>query len=147
MSKVSRLILGCLSYGSQAREEWVIDDQEEVSRYIEYASLSCIISFLSRIPNTTQLRSRNPDLRYSGCDSSCLLLWRPAVLKADSDRQMSPNGLSEVMLGPAVKELQLPRKELVTLTRVSRPSAVSPPVIMICNVHTERTGPSPPTTT
>ncbi|KAH9911940.1 aryl-alcohol dehydrogenase [Fomitopsis serialis] len=35
--KVSKIILGCMSYGSKGWSEWVIDDQEEVTKHIKYA--------------------------------------------------------------------------------------------------------------
>ena len=35
--KVSKIILGCMSYGSKGWREWVIDDQEEVNKHIKYA--------------------------------------------------------------------------------------------------------------
>ena len=37
--KVSKLILGCGSYGSKGWSEWVIDDQEEVNKQIKFASV------------------------------------------------------------------------------------------------------------
>ena len=35
--KVSKIVLGCMSYGSKGWREWVIDDQEEVNKHIKYA--------------------------------------------------------------------------------------------------------------
>ena len=35
--KISKIILGCMSYGSHGWNEWVIDDQEEVTRHIKVA--------------------------------------------------------------------------------------------------------------
>ncbi|CCM05335.1 uncharacterized protein FIBRA_07549 [Fibroporia radiculosa] len=58
--KVSKIILGCMQYGSTGWNKWVIEDQEEV---------------------------------YS-------------------------NGLSEVMLGKAIKTLNLPREEIVVMTKL-----------------------------
>lgn len=35
--KVSKLILGCMSYGSKGWAEWLIEDQAEVTKHIKYA--------------------------------------------------------------------------------------------------------------
>lgn len=35
--KVSKIILGCMSYGSKGWSDWVIDDQEEVNKDIKFA--------------------------------------------------------------------------------------------------------------
>ena len=37
--KVSKIILGCMSYGSKGWDEWVIEDQEEVTKHIKFASV------------------------------------------------------------------------------------------------------------
>ncbi|KAH9916508.1 Aldo/keto reductase [Fomitopsis serialis] len=83
--KVSKIILGCGSYGSKGWSEWVIDDQEEANKHIKYAYDHGIQTF-----DTSNVYS---------------------------------NGLSEVMLGKAIKELQVPREELVILTKVYFPVA------------------------
>ncbi|KAH9916507.1 aryl-alcohol dehydrogenase [Fomitopsis serialis] len=83
--KVSKIILGCMSYGSKGWSEWVIDDQEEVTKHIKYAYDHGIQTF-----DTANVYS---------------------------------NGLSEVMLGKAIRELKLPREELVILTKVYFPLA------------------------
>ncbi|EPS94288.1 hypothetical protein FOMPIDRAFT_93040 [Fomitopsis schrenkii] len=81
--KVSKIILGCMSYGSKGWQEWVIEDQEEVNTHIKYAYDHGIQTF-----DTANMYS-------SGC--------------------------SEVMLGKAIKELKLPREELVILTKLFCP--------------------------
>ena len=78
--KVSRIILGCMSYGTKVWQDWVIDDQAEVNKHIKYAYDHGIQTF-----DTANVYS---------------------------------NGLSEVMLGKAIKELKLPREELVIMTKV-----------------------------
>ncbi|KAH9911939.1 Aldo/keto reductase [Fomitopsis serialis] len=83
--KVSKIILGCMSYGNKGWSEWVIDDQEEVNKHIKFAYDHGIQTF-----DTANVYS---------------------------------NGLSEIMLGKAIKELQLPREELVVLTKVYFPVA------------------------
>ena len=35
--KVSRIILGFMSYGHKGWAEWVIDDEEEVIKHVKYA--------------------------------------------------------------------------------------------------------------
>ncbi|KAI0727727.1 Aldo keto reductase [Fomitopsis betulina] len=83
--KVSKIILGCMSYGSKGWHEWVIEDQEEVNKHIKYAYDHGIQTF--------------------------------------DTANMYSNGCSEVMLGKAIKELKLPREELVILTKVFFPIA------------------------
>jgi len=83
--KVSKIILGCMSYGHKGWREWVIDDQEEVNKHIKYAYDHGIQTF--------------------------------------DTANMYSNGCSEVMLGKAIKELKLPREELVILTKVWFPVA------------------------
>ncbi|TFY67355.1 hypothetical protein EVJ58_g1685 [Rhodofomes roseus] len=78
--KVSKIILGCMSYGSHGWNEWVIDDQEEVTEHIKVAYELGIQTF-----DTANVYS---------------------------------NGLSEVMLGKAIKDLKLPREELVIMTKL-----------------------------
>ena len=42
--KVSKIILGCMSYGSKGWAEWVIEDQEEVTKHIKFASVPTSLS-------------------------------------------------------------------------------------------------------
>ena len=46
--KVSKIILGCMSYGSKGWSEWVIDDQEEVNKHVKFAFVDPFIA-LARI--------------------------------------------------------------------------------------------------
>jgi hypothetical protein len=39
--KISKIILGCMSYGDSRWSKWVIDDEEEVFRHIKIALVSC----------------------------------------------------------------------------------------------------------
>ncbi|OSX56325.1 hypothetical protein POSPLADRAFT_1175381 [Postia placenta MAD-698-R-SB12] len=78
--KVSKIILGCMQYGSTGWNQWVIDDQEEVNKHIKFAYDHGIQTF-----DTANVYS---------------------------------NGLSEVMLGNAIKTLELPREEIVVLTKL-----------------------------
>ncbi|KZT05512.1 aryl-alcohol dehydrogenase [Laetiporus sulphureus 93-53] len=84
--KVSKIILGCMSYGSKGWQKWVIEDQDEVTKHIKFAYDHGIQTF-----DTANIYS---------------------------------NGLSEVMLGKAIKELNLPREELVIMTKLF--AAVAP---------------------
>lgn len=78
--KVSRVILGCMPFGTKKWEEWVIEDQEEVNKHIKFAYDNGVQTFDTA--NT-----------YSA-------------------------GQSEVVLGRAIKQLNLPREELVIMTKV-----------------------------
>lgn len=35
--KVSKIILGCMSYGAKGWQEWVISDEEEAFKHIKFA--------------------------------------------------------------------------------------------------------------
>ncbi|CAL1699163.1 unnamed protein product [Somion occarium] len=85
--KVSRVILGCMQYGSSEWQEWVISDEQEAFKQIKFAYDHGIQTFDTA--NT-----------YS-------------------------NGLSEIILGKAIKELKLPRDEIVIMTKVFAPVAKS----------------------
>ena len=78
--KVSRIILGCMSYGSKSWSDWVIEDQEEINKHIKFA-------------------------------------WESGITSFDTANVYS-NGLSEVVFGKAIRQLNLPRDELVIMTKV-----------------------------
>lgn len=78
--KVSRIILGTMSYGSSEWSDWVIESQEEMNQHIKEAYEAGIQTF-----DTANVYS---------------------------------NGKSEIMLGNAIKELGLPRDEIVIMTKV-----------------------------
>nr|WGM49232.1 aldehyde reductase [Boreostereum vibrans] len=77
--KVSKLILGCMSYGSPEWAPWVLEEQEAI-KHIKAAYDAGIQTF----------------------DTS----------------NMYSNGLSEVILGKAIQQLNLPREEIVVMTKV-----------------------------
>ncbi|KAI0648544.1 oxidoreductase [Trametes meyenii] len=77
--KVSKIILGCMSYGDPAWQEWVLGEDEAL-KHIKFAYDHGITTF-----DTANVYS---------------------------------NGLSEVMLGNAIKRLNLPREELVIMTKL-----------------------------
>ncbi|EPQ52791.1 Aldo/keto reductase, partial [Gloeophyllum trabeum ATCC 11539] len=78
--KVSKIILGMMSYGSTGWQDWVIEDEEEVVKHVKTAYDAGINAF-----DTANVYS---------------------------------NGLSEVLLGKAIKKLNLPRDEIVVMTKV-----------------------------
>ncbi|KAF7782969.1 hypothetical protein Agabi119p4_2345 [Agaricus bisporus var. burnettii] len=78
--KISKIILGCMSYGDTRWNKWVIEDEEEVIRHIKVAYDAGIQTF-----DTANIYS---------------------------------NGASEVLLGKAIKKLNLPRDEIVVMTKV-----------------------------
>ncbi|OCH84121.1 Aldo/keto reductase [Obba rivulosa] len=75
--KVSRVILGCMSYGAEWTD-WLLDEEEAI-KHIKYAYDAGIQTF-----DTANVYS---------------------------------NGYSEVILGKAVKQLGLPREEIVVMTK------------------------------
>ncbi|KAG8999025.1 hypothetical protein FRB90_012172 [Tulasnella sp. 427] len=77
--KVSRLILGCMSYGSPEWQGWVLGEEEGI-KHIKAAY----------------------DLGINAFDTANLY----------------SNGLSEVILGKAIKQHNLPRDEIVVQTKV-----------------------------
>lgn len=77
--KVSRLILGCMSYGSPDWQGWVLGEEEGIE-HIKTAY----------------------DLGINAFDTA----------------NIYSNGLSEVILGKAIKKYNLPRDEIVVMTKV-----------------------------
>ncbi|KAI0713889.1 Aldo/keto reductase [Earliella scabrosa] len=80
--KVSKIILGCMSYGSPEWQSWVLPEEEAI-KHIKFAYENGIQSF-----DTANVYS---------------------------------NGLSEIVLGNAIKKLELPREELVIMTKLYSP--------------------------
>ncbi|KAH9923733.1 Aldo/keto reductase [Epithele typhae] len=80
--KISRIILGCMSYGDPKWQSWVLPEDEAI-KHIKFAYDHGIQTF-------------------------------------DTANSYS-NGLSETILGNAIKTLGLPRDELVIMTKVSSP--------------------------
>ncbi|KAL4244356.1 NADP-dependent oxidoreductase domain superfamily protein [Abortiporus biennis] len=77
--KVSRIILGCMSYGSKGWQAWVLEEDEAI-KHIKFAYENGIQTF-----DTANVYS---------------------------------NGLSEIILGNAIKKLELPREEIVVMTKL-----------------------------
>ncbi|KAI0365123.1 Aldo/keto reductase [Pilatotrama ljubarskyi] len=72
--KVSKIILGCMSYGSPEWQEWVLGEEEAI-KHIKFA-------------------------------------YEHGIQTFDTANAYS-NGLSEIVLGKAIKQLDLPREELL----------------------------------
>ncbi|KAJ3007690.1 hypothetical protein NUW54_g3449 [Trametes sanguinea] len=81
--KVSKIILGCMSYGTPEWQGWVLPEEEAI-KHIKFAYDHGIQTF-----DTADLYSY---------------------------------GLSETILGKAIKQLNLPREELVIMTKARRPT-------------------------
>ncbi|RPD55349.1 Aldo/keto reductase [Lentinus tigrinus ALCF2SS1-7] len=80
--KVSRIILGCMSYGSPDWQSWILPEEEAI-KHIKFAYDHGIQSF-----DTANVYS---------------------------------NGMSEIILGNAIKKLGLPREEIVIMTKLHSP--------------------------
>ncbi|KAF9561774.1 Aldo/keto reductase [Agrocybe pediades] len=80
--KVSKIILGCMSYGSPEWQAWVLPEEESI-KHIKTAYEAGINTF-----DTANVYS---------------------------------NGQSEIVLGKAIKQLNLPRDEIVVMTKVYFP--------------------------
>ncbi|KAH9947594.1 aryl-alcohol dehydrogenase [Amylocystis lapponica] len=78
--KVSRIILGCMTYGSKEWADWLLEE-EVALKHIKYAYDAGIQTF-----DTADVYS---------------------------------NGLSEIILGKAIKEYKLPREEIVVMTKLA----------------------------
>ncbi|KAI0028907.1 aryl-alcohol dehydrogenase [Vararia minispora EC-137] len=78
--KVSKIILGCMSYGSSQCAPWILDDDDEAIKHIKFAYENGIQTF-----DTANVYS---------------------------------NGESERILGKAIKTLELPRDEIVVMTKL-----------------------------
>ncbi|KIO21972.1 hypothetical protein M407DRAFT_28458 [Tulasnella calospora MUT 4182] len=77
--KVSRLILGCMSYGSPEWQGWVLNEEEGL-KHIKSAY----------------------DMGINAFDTA----------------NVYSNGLSEIILGKAIKQHNLPRDEIVVMTKL-----------------------------
>ncbi|KAH8826676.1 Aldo/keto reductase [Flagelloscypha sp. PMI_526] len=87
--QVSKIILGCMSYGSPEWQPWVLGEKEGIE-HVKFAYENGINTF-----DTANVYS---------------------------------NGHSEIVLGKAIKTLNLPREDIVVLTKVYFPVADSPGV-------------------
>lgn len=85
--KVSRIILGCMSYGTPEWQKWVLGEEEGIGQ-IKFAYENGIQTF-----DTANVYS---------------------------------NGASEIILGKAIKQLNLPREEIVVMTKLHFPVSRKP---------------------
>ncbi|KAI8974177.1 aryl-alcohol dehydrogenase [Trametes punicea] len=90
--KVSKVILGCMSYGSPQWQDWVLPEEEAI-KHIKFA-------------------------------------WDRGITTFDTANAYS-NGQSEVVLGNAIKKLNLPRGEIVVITKVHNAVPSDPSVNLI----------------
>ncbi|PCH42970.1 aryl-alcohol dehydrogenase [Wolfiporia cocos MD-104 SS10] len=100
--KVSRVILGCMSYG-EGWADWLLGEEEAI-KHIKYAYDAGIQTF-----DTANVYS---------------------------------NGLSEIILGKAIKQLNLPREELVIMTKFAGVVCDNPSEIVFDPPKVEREGPA-----
>jgi aryl-alcohol dehydrogenase-like predicted oxidoreductase len=77
--KVSKIILGCMSYGTPDWQKWVLPEQEAIEH---------------------------------------IRLAYDAGIQTFDTANVYSNGLSEVILGRAIRQLALPRDEIVVMTKV-----------------------------
>ncbi|KAH9848625.1 Aldo/keto reductase [Lenzites betulinus] len=89
--KVSKIILGCMSYGTPEWQGWVLGE-EEAFKHIKFAYDHGVTTF-----DTANVYS---------------------------------NGLSETILGKAIKHFNLPREELVIMTKLYFPRPKDPGVVL-----------------
>ncbi|KZT32566.1 Aldo/keto reductase [Sistotremastrum suecicum HHB10207 ss-3] len=99
--KVSRIILGMMTYGSSEWQAWIKDEKLGIE-HVKAAYDAGIQTF-----DTANVYS---------------------------------NGLSEVILGKAIKELKLPRDEIVVMTKVFFTVAKSPGVVTLGGVNVDSIG-------
>lgn len=70
-----------------------------------------------RDPRTHQVRLRLGDQHFRYCERA-FIPSRHFALLTERFYQVYSNGLSEVLLGKAIKEFELPRDEIVVMTKV-----------------------------
>jgi aryl-alcohol dehydrogenase-like predicted oxidoreductase len=96
--KVSRIILGLMSYGSKEWAKWVLGEEEGIKHikaaWVPSSHLASIILILIYI---------------SSYD---------AGIQTFDTANLYSNGESERILGKAIKQLNLPRDEIVVMTKV-----------------------------
>ncbi|KXN85849.1 Versiconal hemiacetal acetate reductase [Leucoagaricus sp. SymC.cos] len=94
--KVSRIILGTMQYGDPRWVPWLIGDEDVAISHIKAAYDAGIQTF-----DTANV---------------CLLTHFEFIRL--NEEQVYSNGQSEVILGKAIKKLNLPREEIVVITKV-----------------------------
>ncbi|PBK63990.1 aryl-alcohol dehydrogenase [Armillaria solidipes] len=99
--KISKIILGCMSYGNPAWQGWVLPEEEGI-KHIKAAY----------------------DARINAFDTA----------------NVYSNGQSEIMLGKAIKEHNLPREEVVVMTKVFFTVAQEPAGFYMTPLDSEKDG-------
>ena len=100
--KVSRIILGTMSYGSPDWQKWVLGEEEGIAHIKKAYACSRILHVTERAPSQFILTQYRYDMGIQTFDTA----------------NVYSNGLSEVILGKAIKQHNLPRDEIVVLTKV-----------------------------
>lgn len=95
--KVSKIILGCMSYGNKPWREWVIDDEEMAIKHIKAAFDAGI----------------NVSVLHLLLDVQCL-----KIPQTFDTANVYSYGESERLLGKAIKAIGVPRERFVILTKV-----------------------------
>ncbi|TBU29756.1 Aldo/keto reductase [Dichomitus squalens] len=85
--KVSKIILGCMSYGSKEWQGWVLPEEEAIN-HIKFA-------------------------------------WDHGITTFDT-ADLYSHSLSEIILGNAIRKLELPREEVVIMTKLFAPIPKDP---------------------
>ncbi|KAK0475029.1 aryl-alcohol dehydrogenase [Armillaria luteobubalina] len=116
--KVSKIILGCMTYGTPAWQGWVLPEEEGI-KHIKIA----FVHSLSAI--------RNIDLSYYSYD---------AGINTFDTANFYSNGQSEITLGKAIKEHNLPRDEIVVMTKVFFTVGKEPGELYIAPLDSEKAG-------
>ncbi|KAI8974175.1 Aldo/keto reductase [Trametes punicea] len=94
--KVSKIILGCMSYGDPRWSGWILGEEDAIE-HIKFAYDHGITTF----------------------DTANVSSWTYS------------NGLSEIILGNAIRKLSLPREELVIMTKLYRPIPVDTGIVVV----------------
>jgi len=105
-----------MSYGSPEWQDWVLGEEEGIKHIKAYVFQTQVRPGTYSV--TLQgIRRRYPDLRHGRRKSHGHKLDLRILISV----QTYSNGLSEVVLGKAIKQHNLPRDEIVIMTKVRNP--------------------------
>lgn len=113
--KVSKIILGTMQYGDKGWQGWVLPEEEGI-KHIKYASVSSPLYYLA-LRSITSIDDRY-DAGIQTFDTANVSDSEFATSILRTLSQVYSNGLSEVILGKAIKQHNLPRDEIVIMTKV-----------------------------
>ena len=105
--KVSKIILGTMQYGDKAWAQWVLDEESAIE-HIKYAYVLVQVPLLNWRLDTGP-RKFNALTRFARYEHG---------IQTFDTADVYSNGLSEEILGRAIKQLNLPREEIVVMTKV-----------------------------